>query len=290
MLSNHSEHQEVEDNLEDDPEKTLVSPRFDEEAVSQAKPAVALSQIKAKRSKPGLLIITAIIAGLLGGILGSVLAVRYLTNRATPNSSEAQSSKLSELKGTLPADGGQVPLKLTNANESSSASANQQKEPKSEGEEDPVNEEENSSQPAQETENSPPPAPERVDNKAESQELRQAFDTWLEAHKAGDMDKQRGFYSSSVGAFNRWRNAERGDERAEKNRDLERALVIQIEAGEPEVKLSPDGQQATIRYRKRYKIEGREGNRDRDVLQELRWQRINSRWRIVSERDLKAPQ
>jgi predicted lipid-binding transport protein (Tim44 family) len=284
MLSNHSEHQEVED----DPEKTLVSPRFDEEAVSRAKPAVALSQIKAKSSKPGLLIITAIVAGLLGGIFGSVLAVRYLTNRTTPESSVAQSSSLSEAKGTLSTDEGQVPLKSANGNESSSASANQQKE--SENEEAPDNVEESPSQPAQETENSPPPAPEKADQAAQGQELRQAFNTWFEAHKAGDMDKQRAFYSSSVGAFHRWRSAERGDGRAEKNRDLEKALVIQIEAGEPEVKLSPDGQQATIRYRKRYKIEGREGNRDSEVLQELRWQRINSRWRIVSERDLKAPQ
>ncbi len=291
MWSNHTQHPEIEDNPEADPEKTLVSPRFDDEATSHVKRAVPLSQSNAKRSKTGFLITTAIIAGLLGGILGSVLAIRYINNPASPKTGVSQSPKSSEPKGTLQADEGKAPLKTANTNESLPSSANQQVTLESDSNEEAENVQESSSLPSQpdkEPENSPTPSHERVDHIAENQELRQAFTNWFAAHKAGDIDGQMGFYNSTVNAFYRSRGASRADVRAEKTRVFERADTIHIEASEPEVKISPDGQHATILYRKRYRIEGQEGNRNGEVLQELRWQRVNSKWRIVSERDLKV--
>jgi hypothetical protein len=41
-----------------------------------------------------------------------------------------------------------------------------------------------------------------------------------------------------------------------------------------------------MRFRKRYRIDERGG----EVLQELRWRRTDSGWRIVSERDLRVIQ
>ena len=52
--------------------------------------------------------------------------------------------------------------------------------------------------------------------------------------------------------------------------------------------LSRDGNQATILFRKRYNIEGEGVERRGEVVQELRWQRVNGQWRIVGERDVKV--
>jgi hypothetical protein len=108
------------------------------------------------------------------------------------------------------------------------------------------------------------------------------------AKKNGDIQGQMGFYPAMVRAFYRWRGATRENVRAEKFRVFGRATVIHIEAGEPDIKMSMDGQRATLRFRKRYRIEGPGENRNGEVLQELGWQRINSKWQIVSERDIKV--
>ena len=45
-----------------------------------------------------------------------------------------------------------------------------------------------------------------------------------------------------------------------------------------------------MRFRKRYQIRGGEGERSGEVLQELRWRRTPTGWKIVSERDLRVIQ
>jgi hypothetical protein len=54
--------------------------------------------------------------------------------------------------------------------------------------------------------------------------------------------------------------------------------------------MSRDGRTAVMRFRKRYRIEGGEGARSGEVLQELRWRRTDGGWKIVGERDLRVLQ
>jgi hypothetical protein len=42
----------------------------------------------------------------------------------------------------------------------------------------------------------------------------------------------------------------------------------------------------TMRFRKKYAIQGGGEDRRVEVVQELRWRRTGDRWKIVSERDL----
>jgi hypothetical protein len=93
-----------------------------------------------------------------------------------------------------------------------------------------------------------------------------------------------------MNAFYRRRNVSVAEVGADRARVFERAHSINIQAEAPSIQLDPDGQTATMLFRKRYAIAGGGEDRSGEVVQELRWQRINGRWRIISERDVRVVQ
>lgn len=120
--------------------------------------------------------------------------------------------------------------------------------------------------------------------------LRDALQGWVAATNERDINKQMSFYPQTLKAFYLSRNASREDVRAEKARVFGHADSVDIRAGVPQIKVSPDGRTATMRFHKRYQIAGGGEDRAGEVLQELRWQKVNGKWRITSERDLKVVQ
>ena len=119
-------------------------------------------------------------------------------------------------------------------------------------------------------------------------ELRGALAGWVAATNARDLERQMDFYDSRVGVFYLSRNASRAAVRAEKSSAFARASAVEVRAEEPQISLSPDGQTATMRFRKRYAIEGAGMERRGAVLQELRWRRTPAGWKITGERDLRV--
>ncbi len=69
------------------------------------------------------------------------------------------------------------------------------------------------------------------------------------------------YYAPKVDTFYRTRNASQDVVRMEKKRVFENAGAIDIQAGKPEISLSPDGRSAKMRFRKRYEI--KEGGKSR---------------------------
>ena len=118
--------------------------------------------------------------------------------------------------------------------------------------------------------------------------LHGAFKDWIAATNARDIKRQMNFYNQKVNAFYLTRNVPREAVRAEKSRVFGRADVIDIKAGAPGIRLSGDGRTATMRFRKKYAIEGGGQDRRGEVVQELRWQHTDDGWKIVSERDLRV--
>ncbi|MFL6257982.1 MAG: DUF4440 domain-containing protein, partial [Pyrinomonadaceae bacterium] len=116
-----------------------------------------------------------------------------------------------------------------------------------------------------------------------------ALGGWLAATNSRDVGKQMNFYAPTVEAFYLTRNAARESVRAEKTRLFARASAVNVEAAPPEIRLSPDGRTAVMRFRKRYRIDGAD-SRAGEVLQELRWRRTDGGWKIVGERDLRVIQ
>ena len=88
------------------------------------------------------------------------------------------------------------------------------------------------------------------------------------------------FYLPRVSRFYLQRNVSREFVRNVKTELFASATSIDVTAGEPEIRTDPDGQEATMRFRKRYLIERRPGNRQGEVVQELRWVRTAQGWKI----------
>ncbi|MGB7924272.1 MAG: hypothetical protein WCF57_13600 [Pyrinomonadaceae bacterium] len=118
--------------------------------------------------------------------------------------------------------------------------------------------------------------------------LRASLDQWVAATNARDITQLMTFYMPEVKAFYLARNVSQAAVRAEKARAFREADVIEVHAQEPEIIFPLQTQMAVMRFRKRYVIKERSRQRQGEVIQELRWQRIKDRWRIISERDVKV--
>ena len=115
--------------------------------------------------------------------------------------------------------------------------------------------------------------------------VESALSEWIAATKAGDIDRQMRFYPSRVPVYYTWRDVPRDAVRAEKRRVFGGATRLEIVTDAPTIEPIDDGTAAVSRFRKRYVIEGPTVRRRGEVVQELRWVRTSSGWRIVAERD-----
>lgn len=122
----------------------------------------------------------------------------------------------------------------------------------------------------------------------EAASLRASLERWLAATNGRDIEAQMDFYAARVRAFYLARNVSRAFVRAEKARVFTTAETIDIRAEEPEIVFQDGGRTAVMRFRKRYRIEDGPRSRRGAVVQELRWQRTASGWKIFSERDIRV--
>lgn len=259
------------DTVANDPERTVATPHFlDQEVVASAQPAVPLSEIKRKRTWPTHIILAALLFGLAVGAFGSMLFMRQRSDSRQSQTPAAQTEPRAESTAeTAP------PAKAETKEQS--------REPDVQAERAVTA----SSQPDETREMVKPEIAVAPSNE-EWAALRGALNEWVAATNARDINKQMSFYNPTVNAFYLSRNASREEVRAEKARVFERARSIDIRAAEPQIRLSPDGNSATMRFRKSYAIAGGGQDRRGAVVQELRWRRVGGEWKIVSERDVKV--
>jgi ketosteroid isomerase-like protein len=232
----------------------LPAPHFDEESIQHASPAVPLAEIKALRVwQPTLIVVCSI----LGAALGLALGRYESTSRQTPS--------------------------VTAPSEAASQITSQPSQPLAGAEKevsDVVTSRESLATATEPTSNVP-----EGDARAR---LLGALDEWIAATNARDIKRQMELYAQKVKAFYLTRNVAREAVRAEKLRVFGRAALIDIQAAAPRIRLSPDGRTATMRFRKKYVIEGGGEDRRGEVVQELRWRHTEDGWKIVSERDLQV--
>lgn len=110
---------------------------------------------------------------------------------------------------------------------------------------------------------------------------------WIDAAKRRDLSTQIGLYADRIDSFYGRRDLSREDVRAEKLRAFRGGEVL-VDTGSLEIRLEPGGHAATVRFSKRYVTDGagRAGRAgQREVEQELRWERTDAGWRIVDEND-----
>lgn len=121
-----------------------------------------------------------------------------------------------------------------------------------------------------------------------AKELRAALDDWISATNVRDIRRLIAFYTPEVRAFYLKRDVPRSFVRAERARAFQQAREIEILAKEPEIIFRDAGRTAIMRFRKQYVVEINGQRRSGEVVQELRWRRTESGWKIFSERDVKV--
>jgi YD repeat-containing protein len=126
------------------------------------------------------------------------------------------------------------------------------------------------------------------ETKGDSASLRGSLDEWVAATNARDLERLMQFYSPEVDAYYRARNVSQDFVRADRTRLFQRSDAIEVTVGAPEITISADEREATMRFRKSYlmKVQGRE--RRGEVLQLLQWRRTDEGWKITGERDIKV--
>jgi ketosteroid isomerase-like protein len=297
----------TERTIPNDPEKTMVAPRFDEKSVQGARPAVPLNwRGRTRTSLPVILLCVA--AGLLGGLVVVFAFTLWQRNSSNPRAETtaaqqqtggaASSATPESTAPTLP-----TPQQLnadargTQGDVQTPAAQNQGTQA---GESDGAHTPETDGSAARDAARAAPAAAaqappksgdevavgEAVADAGTQNDLRAALGEWIAATNARDINRQMRFYAPTLSAFYLARNASRESVRAEKARVFANASTVDVRASAPEISLSRDGQSAVMRFQKRYRI----GERGGEVLQELRWRRTPAGWKIVGERDLRVLQ
>jgi ketosteroid isomerase-like protein len=266
-------------------EKTVVraggrrmrAPRFDEGSIQRARPAVPLSRAVSARWPPASILLTlaAVALGIVAGVVGTSL-YRGRGDAQTPAArvqTEATAGEAVETQ-TQYATAAEEPPPAHDAEETASAEVSEASR-----DVEPVE------RPAEVTTAAVGSEPTAEETAA----LSEALGEWLDATNARDIRRQMDFYNPRLEAFYLSRNASASAVRAEKERVFSRAELIDVRANGPaSIRLGPDGRTATMRFRKRYQIEGEGVARRGEVVQELRWRKTEHGWRIVSERDLRV--
>lgn len=250
-----------------DPERTLAAPRFDDRSVHHARPAVPIQSRGGKRARPLPLAPLAVAAAMLGGGVG-LAAFTYFQRHSRPVASQPRAAA---------------------QNENSAAALQLQAPP-------PATPQATQTRHAATEVGEPPGAatndrgaqPTATDAGGATDKLRAALSDWIEATNARDIQRQMQFYSPRLEAYYLARDASRASVRAEKERVFARASAVEVRAEDPQIELSPDGQSATMRFRKSYSINSGDTVRRGAVIQELRWRRTPEGWRITGERDLRV--
>jgi ketosteroid isomerase-like protein len=258
-----------------DSAQTITTPHFDEESIQRARPAVPLVEIKARRFWRLALIL---ICG--SSLVGAVMAIafsRYQARSAAvspPAASVAPSEKpenqsyepLSESVATPEKSANDAPPAVASERNAEATRASRTREGRAAGEQ---------------------PLADRDDSDSR-ESLEAAFGEWIAATNARNLQRHMDFYNQTVNAFYLTRNVPREAVRAEKSRVFSHADLVDIKAAAPGISMSPDGRTATMRFRKKYAIQGGGEDRRGEVVQELRWRRTGDGWKIISERDLRV--
>jgi ketosteroid isomerase-like protein len=251
-----------------EPDRTLASPRFDSGSRDRARAAVPLTEGERRRPLP--LVPLALAAAMIGGGIGLAAFTYYQRHSAPPPSEQTTATPVGQT--TPPPAATQDTRGVADA----TGDATQNAQP--------------AAQPTQQAPQAPVTQPGAGDRAAQSGELRAALSEWVAATNARDIDRQMGLYVPRLEAYYLSRGASREAVRAEKRRVLAGAAAVDVRAAEPEIEIGPDGQTASMRFRKDYTIDAGGSSRRGAVLQELRWRRTPEGWRIVSERDLRVLQ
>lgn len=122
---------------------------------------------------------------------------------------------------------------------------------------------------------------------SEQAALKTALADWVAVTNSQNVAEQMAFYAPVMERYYLRSNFSRRAVREDKTRLAERASLVNVTVGEPEITYDREGRQAVMRFRKKYSIEGSRLSRG-EVVQELKWAKTSDGWKIISERDVRV--
>lgn len=125
-----------------------------------------------------------------------------------------------------------------------------------------------------------------VDREQASREVSALITQWRSDTENGDLDSQIGKYAGSVNYY-RKRGASRDFIRADKQRAFRSFDRISMDISNMDVSVSDSGETATAVFDKEWVFEGERRSAGK-VRQQIDLRRVNGKWLITGERDLRV--
>lgn len=117
-------------------------------------------------------------------------------------------------------------------------------------------------------------------------EVQTALDGWLESTRNGDLERHISYYAPELENFYREGRIDRSAVRDERRRAFDKYSNLNVRLSNLRIQLDETGRAATAIFDKRWQFEGT-GSWRGAVQQELRLEKVDDRWLIVGERDLR---
>jgi hypothetical protein len=113
-------------------------------------------------------------------------------------------------------------------------------------------------------------------------DLSEAVHKWIEAAKRRNVAAQMALYSETVREFYGRRDVSREQVRIAKLRTFGSGELI-TDVGSPQIQLEPSGRVAVVRFTKWFVVDAKGRAETGNSVQELRWERTGTGWRIIGE-------
>lgn len=134
----------------------------------------------------------------------------------------------------------------------------------------------------------PTPTPKPIDAKAIREEVTGVLNGWSSAAKAHDLEGQLKFYADTVSPYYNASSWSLSKIRAERERVYATYGTIDVDLTNIKITPDPSGEKATVVLDKTWTFEGETKFNSGSVQQKLWLSKINGRWRITGEKDLKV--
>ena len=135
---------------------------------------------------------------------------------------------------------------------------------------------------------SPTATPEQLDPAAVKSEIQLALNNWLKALTDKDLNGRMEFYADRLETYYTKRNVAASVVRGENVRVFDQYSELEMDISNLDVAVDKASGEVVTTFDKTFNFLGDEKDFSGSVRSEFRWRKINGRWRIVSERDLKV--
>ena len=134
----------------------------------------------------------------------------------------------------------------------------------------------------------PPATTPPINGPAAKEEVENALNDWLSALTSKDLDTRMSFYADRLSTYYTKKNVPASAVRTENATVLNRYSDLDMEISNLDMAVDEKTGEVTTTFDKTFNFQNEERNFEGSVRSEFKWKKVDGRWKIVSERDLKV--